>query len=221
MDAEFCKEKLFILRSYADDSLSGMRHYLKTMQDFIDKQEEYEVKAIEASFPKGTEINWSYHYPIHWEEIFTTQLRSSFVVSLVSLTEWHLNMICKHIMIILDLPIKHNELRGNIFHRGRKYLEIFAKYKKHSEELWRIMELIYEVRNCIVHNNNDLENMQSAKKLSKFIEEQPGLSLNSGFLEIQAEFPIFCIDTIQEFILSLYDELEHLCGSLRTGKLVS
>lgn len=215
-------EGLPLFREDAHDSLSGFRFYLQTMEDFIDKEEEKEVASIKAKFPEGAEINWSYHYLAHWEDIFYTQLRSSFIVSIVSFAEIRLKWVCKQVFFITASPIEYNELmkRGSDFDRYRKYLNLFGKFNNPSDELWGIINSIYLVRNCIVHNNNDIEEMSSEKQkqLGNFVDKQPGLSATQGCLKIDSEFPIFSIDRIQEFFFSLYDELEQLCESLRPVK---
>ncbi len=198
------------------------------MEDFIDKKEEEEVASIKAKFPEGAEINWSYHYPIYWEDIFFTQLRSSFIVSIVSFAELNLDRVCKQVFNILTPPIKHTDkhkdLKGGIIDRGKEYLRRFGKFNNPSDELWGIIKSIYLVRNCIVHNNNDIEDMESKKQeqIGNLVDKLPGLSAAAafvgesgkyGFLKINNEFPIFSIDRIQEFVSSLYDELEQLCKS--------
>ena len=209
-----------LFREDAHNSLSGFRFYLQTMEDFIDRKEEKAVVSIKGKFPEGAEINWSYHYPIHWEEIFYTQLRSSFIVSIVSFAEIRLKWVCKQVFLITASPIEYSELikRGSDFYRYRKYLKLFGKINNPSDELWGIINYIYLVRNCIIHNNNDIEEMsfEKQKQLGNFIDKQPGLSATQGCLKIDSEFPIFSIDRIQECVFSLYDELEHLCKSLRS-----
>jgi hypothetical protein len=209
-------EGLPLFREDAHDSLSGFRFYLQTMEDFINKEEEEAVASIRAKFPEGAEINWSYHYPVHWEDIFYTQLRSSFIVSIVSFAEIRLKLVCKQVFLITPSPIEYNKLRkkGSDFDLYRKYLKLFGKFNNPSDELWGIINSIYLVRNCIVHNNNDIEEM-SSKQLGNFVDKQPGLSATQGFLKIDSEFLTFSIDRIQEFVFSLYDELGQLCRSLR------
>jgi len=222
-------EMLPLFREDAHDSLSGFRLYLQTMEDFIDRKEKEEVASIKAKFPESAEINWSYHYPVYWEDIFFTQIRSSFIVSIVSFAEVSLNRVCKQVFNILTPPIKHTdehkELKGGIIDRGKKYLKKFGKFNNPNDELWSIIKSIYLVRNCIVHNNNDIEDMESKKQkqIGSLIGKLPGLLAapafvgdfgKYGFLKINYEFLIFSIDRIQEFVSSLYDELEQLCESL-------
>jgi hypothetical protein len=221
-------EGLPLFREDAHDSLSGFRLYLQTMEDFIDRKEKEEIASIKAKFPESAEINWSYHYPVYWEDIFFTQLRSSFIVSIVSFAEFNLNRVCKQVFNILTPPIKHTDKhKGGVIDRGKKYLKRFGKFNNPSDELWSIIKSIYLVRNCIVHNNNDIEDMEfkKQKQLGNLIGKLPGLSAapafvgefgKYGFLKINYEFPIFSIRRIQDFVSSLYDELEQLCESLRS-----
>jgi len=229
LDIEYVQsEVLPLLKEYAEDSLGSLRVYLKTLEEFINKQEDEEIASIKARFPEGAEINWSYHYPAHWEDIFYSQLRSSFVVSIVSIAELYIDRICKQVSQILSLPFEYNDkekfkIRGNNFFRGKKYLRKFGNFKNPSDKLWELINLIYLVRNCIVHNNNDIETMKNekgkiGKKLSNFVDKQPGLSESQGYLEMHSEFPIFSIDKIQEFVSSLFDELEQLCERVKQIK---
>ena len=221
MDVEYVhSEFLPLWRQYAEDSLSGLRLYLQTLEDFINEAEKEEIEEITARFPGGTKIDWSWHYPVHWEEIFFTQLRSSFIVSIISVAEVHLGMICKQVFYSLSIPFEYNDkenfkVRGNNLIRGKKYLRKFGDFKNPNDKLWDLINLIYLVRCCIVHNDNDIEGNPSKKqrdKLCNFVDKQPGLSESQKYLKIHSEFPIFSIDKIQEFVFSLYDELEQLCA---------
>lgn len=230
MWAESLLTDMPLFRVDALDSLSRFRFYLQTLEDFIGKKEDEEVASIKAKFPEGAEINWSYHYPVHWEDIFFTQLRSSFIVSIVSFAELNLDRVCKSVFNILTPPSKHTDrdkdLKGGIIDRGKKYLRRYGKFNNPSDELWKVIKYIYLVRNCIVHNNNDIEDMESKKQkqIGNLVDKLPGLSAapafvgefgTYGFLKINYEFPIFSIDRIEEFVSSLYDELEQLCENLR------
>lgn len=66
MDVEYVhSEVLPLWRQYAEDSLSGLRLYLQTLEDFINEAEKEEIEEIKARFPGGTKIDWSWHYPVH------------------------------------------------------------------------------------------------------------------------------------------------------------
>ncbi len=98
MDASYrCQEVLPLFRSDADETLKGLRFYLDTLEKFIDDEKSNEISRLkrhaDGLSPDKQGEFWAWHYPVHWDEIFASQLRSSFVLTLMSLAESHVGMI--------------------------------------------------------------------------------------------------------------------------------
>src|ERR1051325_10307360 len=122
-----CEQILPSFRSEATEAVSGLRFYLETLESFIEGEREKEISALSkhvehlASDDQGE--FWAWHYPVDWDEIFASQLRSSFVVTVMSLAESHLAMVAEQAAEIASTPLKSGDLRGSSIDRHRKFLE--------------------------------------------------------------------------------------------------
>src|SRR6185436_4007495 len=98
MDNKYrCEQILPRCRREATDAITGLKFYLETLESFIEGEREREIsrlsKHVEHLSSDDQGEFWAWHYPVHWDEIFANQLRSSFIVTLMSLAESHLGMV--------------------------------------------------------------------------------------------------------------------------------
>ena len=61
-------------------------------------------------YMSNKEIDWAWHYPIYWDEIFRTRLRSSLVIMLISHLEIVLEETTKFIQEVIEPPLKIKEV---------------------------------------------------------------------------------------------------------------
>jgi hypothetical protein len=192
-----------------------MHYYLKTMEEFIEQQLINEIKQLKQQTKNFTEEQcskfWAWHYPTHWDEIFVSRLRSSFLISLVSFSEIQINQICKAIAIIVRSEINSSDLKGNIWDRSKKYLNNFGKFSKPSNDDWSLLINIYDVRNVFVHYNGDIHHYNNLGRLKKFIKETKALSESHEFIELEKDFCFFCLNHIDSFLKTLRSEVRNLC----------
>jgi hypothetical protein len=111
LDAKYrCSEILRLFKGDAVHSLHGLEFYLHTLEQFIEgecRQEISDLKRYADQLPEDRQGEfWAWHYPAHWDEIFASQLRSSFVVALVSLAESHVGMVAEQACEIAGTPPK-------------------------------------------------------------------------------------------------------------------
>jgi hypothetical protein len=129
-----CQTLLPMFRHEAVETLKGLKFYLETLEEFIDRERTQEIselkKHIEQRSPEQQEEFWAWHYPVHWDEIFASQLRSSFVPTLISLVESHIGMIADQACGIISTSIKPRDLRGGLFEQHRKYLEAMVGFTR-------------------------------------------------------------------------------------------
>jgi hypothetical protein len=116
----------FILPSYRNEALetlNGLKFYLRTLEEFIDREREQEISGLKPHAEQWEAVHqedfWAWHYHVHWDEIFASQLRSSFVVALMSLTESHVGMVAEQACEIVGAPLSRRDLCRGIFKRGR------------------------------------------------------------------------------------------------------
>lgn len=216
MDYEYrCKEVIPLFQSDAFKTIRGLDFYLQTLEQFINEKERQEVSDFKRHadhLPAERQGEfWAWHYPVHWKEIFASQLRSSFIVSLVSIAESHVGMVSEQALKIAQAPLKPRDLRGGFFERHRTRLETFADFQRPSASSWDGLCSIRDIRNCIVHASGRLFNAKNKKRLYSLVDSLPGLTASYDVLEFAPEFPAWAIGEVRTFIDALYEEAADLC----------
>jgi len=200
-----------------EEEISRMRFYLKTLEEFIESQRRSEIEQLEQQAKNLTKEQqsqfWAWYYPVHWHEIFASRLRSSFLISLVSFTELHLNQLCRDVAVITNSALKSSDFKGSVLECSKKFLDNFGKFTKPSKEDWELITCIHYVRNIIVHNNGSIS--QKANRLKQFINEHPALSEMHDFVKLEKDFCFFSLDTIFAFLKSLQSEVRELCERIK------
>lgn len=209
--------------SSLSEEISRFRFYLQTLEEFIASQKRSEINSLDEetrSLPADQRPGfWAWYYPVHWDEIFATRLRSSFLISLISFAETQLSQICRDTGIIARSGLRMNDLRGNILERSRTFLEVFGEFGKPLKPQWELVARICDVRNALVHNNGRILGYQHEKRLCQFVSVQSGLSQEHDIIEIEKEFCVFCLDKIESFVRALREELKDLCERVKRSEL--
>lgn len=210
-----CDEILPLLRTDAMETLKGLEFYLKTLEEFIEAEHSQEVANLKRHadrLPREQQGEfWAWHYPVHWNEIFSSQLRSSFIVTLVSLSESHVGMVAEQACEIAGAPLKAGDLRGGLLERNRKCLNALAGFMHPDDRSWNLIYEIRDMRNCIVHANSRIWEAKNPNRLRSLACSLPGLAAPSDVLELSREFPPYALISVRDFVLALYDEAERLC----------
>ena len=199
------------------DNLSGLRLYLTTTEEFIEREEAREIESLEKHAGASSPDFWAWHYPVQWQEIIGSQLRKSFVVSLVSLAEFHIGMLCRDVVTITEAQITIDDLKGNIFSRARKFLETFARFTSPAQVDWELMGDIYALRNNIVHNAALVEADRNSSRLESLMQKAPGISNPSaGILDIKKEFCLYVLSHVETFMNDMHNEYAELCNRVES-----
>jgi hypothetical protein len=195
-----------------NDEMQKSRLFLETMEDFISSSEETEVNSLSKGIEELTESQkdefWQWNYPVHWQEIFATRIRSSFIVQLCSFVEGELEELCKRIEVIAGIPLKLRDLQGSTLAKGRKYLEAFGNFSAPSGTEWLIIERIFDLRNVCVHERGFVTLYRNEKKLVEFAQTAPGLAFENGFAEMKRDFCEYALSAIIAFHNCLLKEYE-------------
>lgn len=210
-----CDEILPLFRNEALETLKGLKFYLETLEGFIDGERAQEISGlkqhIEQWSPDQQEEFWAWHYPVHWDEIFASQLRSSFVVTPMSLAESHVGMVAEQACEIIGSPVSPNELRRGPFEQHRKHLEKVAGFTRPDGKSWNALYEIRAIRNCIVHANSRIYYSRNEKRLRALVRTLPGLTAPYDVIELSPEFPMHSLETVEGFLTALYEEASALC----------
>ena len=79
MDKSYrCQEVLPLFRHDAEETLKGVRFYLDTLEKFINDEKLNEISKLKKNTDKLAPDKqgefWAWHYPVHWDQIFASQL---------------------------------------------------------------------------------------------------------------------------------------------------
>lgn len=202
-----------------NEEISKLRFYLLSMEEFIENREMAEITKLGNTIKGLTEQQksefWLWHYPVHWDEIFYNNFRTSSFITLISFFESMLNIACRDVEIINWNQKKCSDLKGSILQRSRRFLKDNGEFLKPREESWEKMISIYKLRNAFVHNESDTRQNDHLKKI---VNETPFLSGNQGTLEIEKGFCFYCLDLIELFLIDLFDEIHNLCERVRESE---
>jgi hypothetical protein len=218
LDSKYrCNEILPLFKGDAVHSLQGLEFYVNTLEQLVERECSQEIGDLKRHADQLPEDRrgkfWAWHYPVHWDEVFASQLRSSFVVTLVSLAESHVGMVAEQACEIADTPLTPDDLRSG-FERHRKHLQALPGFARPDDRCWNAVYEIRDLRNCIVHANSRIwatKNEARETRLRSLVDRLPGLTRPYDVLELSREFPTHAFRTVQKFILDLYEEAEELC----------
>ena len=194
------------------DKIPDFKFYLSQMVSFIDKAESEDWDNIKEDIKKHEleEIPYGFTYPYYWDYIFRETLYSSFLIIICSYIERCLGYTVSNVKILSkkDIEKELKDFRGNIIKRSKKYLKTNGDFSEPSDDVWLLIEHIYQVRNIFVHEEGTVPNNKLKEPFLGFTDKAPGISIyKEGFrkndIEIEKEFCGFCLQTFQEFFVSL------------------
>jgi hypothetical protein len=201
------------------EEIKRFKFYLDTFEDFVSRQESEEIASLEAHAAQLSEEGrsefWSWYYPVHWDEIFRTNLRSSFLVSLVSLIESQLIQVSRDAAVIARTPIQVSDLKGSLLERARLFLEKFAAFQQPTDNVWAKLSQIYDIRNVFVHHAGFLPAYNHEKRTRQFIQSSDMLTETNGSLNLKREFCIYALAVAQEFLDAIGSESSALCSRVQ------
>jgi len=198
------------------DELKRMRFYLETFEDFISKQEFDEIQALESEAEhlsdEGKGEFWSWYYPVHYDEVFRSNLRSSFLISLMSRTEAFLNEVSRDVAIIARTPLKPRQVNGSFLEKEPLFLEKLAGFSQPKADLWVTLRRIYDVRNVFVHSAGFLKDDKRSERIRQFAAKMGGIVESNNFLALTDSFCPFVLNQVEQLTDHISSELNHLCA---------
>lgn len=194
------------------EELEKSKFFLNTLEELVSSAEQREVSVLEERTQGLTQEQldeyWQWHYPIHWQEIFSNRIRASFIMQLCSFVEGELNEIASRVGVIANAPLKLRDITGSTLSKPRKFIEAFGKFTQPDEKSWDLMDRIFDVRNVMVHEGGFAGGYRNEKKLLEFSTKVPGLSFNNRHVDVNREFCDYCLTVISDFVESLHKAYE-------------
>ncbi|SHM33597.1 hypothetical protein [Chryseobacterium polytrichastri] len=191
------------------DRFDELKIYSKELEKIVNfEAENYRINR--ETFELGTdEFERQFHFV---NDTFIKNLRTSVIVSLVTIIENEFHNFCNMLKLIKNLKIKHNSFKGTILEQFKIYItDVYSLRFDLNANDWQLLNEIVELRNCIVHHDSNLEDWygrkfakaETIKNLSKKIpdigieNDLNNITLNNGSCEE-------CIKIVESFFNSLY-----------------
>jgi len=199
------------------DELEKFRFFVRKSESFINQAEASEIESLGDSVKhlSKDELDefWQWHYPVHWNEIFRSTIRSSIVVSLASLLETFLTRQCYRVAVVLEAEVP--SFRRDSLKVARKFLEATGGFQRPGSSEWKEIGLFFKIRNQIVHSPEFGAVSKRNEEIEKFCQDHNGIRLRHGVVEIDPEFLELIINQLISFVDQLESEFTLLCGRTR------
>lgn len=145
-----------------------------------------ELAYIDEQITKGNpEVNDSGMIPVNY---FAKRIRYSHIIYLVSLLESCLEEACYKLINVVGneiTPFGPTELNGDQWTKRRKFLKHYGDLKI-SKELWSEPNMLYSIRNYLVHENGSTANISEEDR--KKIKKGPGVNIDGYEFIIEKEY---------------------------------
>ncbi len=197
-------------------SFHVLSHYFETMDAQLQDAANIDNAQIESKLMLAPETeDWerqdliqSHHE--YYEKNFPKKLRYSFLLLVWSTVETQMKATCdragKHSSSDLTLA----DIRGDsTLSRCRKYLEKVVGIRIHDGRLWAEVQTLQKVRNCIIHANGVLKDVQDAgdrRHMEQYFKRDLGLSRDSwGAIAVAPAYCQHILDVCDRLFYSIFD----------------
>lgn len=183
------------------------KSYLKEIKGFLDKKE------IEGS-GKWENLNeeerdlYVDSFIEHQDEIKKQNqiFYSSFIIAIFSFFEYELNRICVKYPADKKNKVVLKDIAGKGIKRARLYMQKVCQIVLPKEELWKELEKLNEIRNCLAHSSGEIKNNPSlvryAKNNQKIKIESDKITKTKS-IAITRGYCLFVIGIINEYLIIL------------------
>ncbi|MBN1274588.1 MAG: hypothetical protein JXB26_20190 [Candidatus Aminicenantes bacterium] len=138
-------------------------------------------------------------------DIFPDITRKAFIVALLVVLEDQFKTFCGILRNAKGLELKWNDLKGSALERFIAYSEKVGNLEKICDDSMReLVKGLFEVRNCIVHNNSSLEGFNKAEIIKSFSKQIQGVELRYGYVSFGLDACYACGDIVFRFMEYAY-----------------
>ena len=137
----------------------------------------------------------------------TRMWRSPFLVSMFSVYETSVTEVASLIQKKQERQIRLNDLRGEFLDRAKKYYKSILQFNlSTSNERWKRLNKLSDLRNVIAHTNGRLETVSRERK--RKILRYEGANESYDYLVVSRDF-------LSKTLALVTDELEDLVARYR------
>lgn len=192
--------------------MSFFETYLKEMEQAL--QERY--AGLKREWENFNKEGGSYEYEDHLIESNDEIERhfgifySSFIITLFGFVEYEFDRTCRRFSIRNKSKFILKDIYGRGIYRAKTFMKKVCNFDLPSEDLWKELEGINKVRNCLVHSNGEINRgnkdlinyVKRSKKIK--IKESPVTKIKT--IRITKEYCSFAIGIIEEYLLALTEK---------------
>ena len=170
--------------------------HIQDLKLVLRKTEEIEFLDHKESLEEDTLIS----------DIFPDITRKSFIVTLLIALDDQFKTYCEMLKDATGQNLKWNDLKGSALERFVTYSEKVCEIKSVYDETTR-QELIglIEIRNCIVHNNSEIEGFSKYRVIENFSKRSEGFNINDGYIALDLSACNSSADIILRFMEHAYN----------------
>jgi len=171
------------------------------------------LQDLKLILKKTLELEFDTHEDVLIGVSYPDLMQKSFIVTLLISLDSEMSRFCADLKAYTNQAMKANELKGSSFERFLKYAEKICGLDTICDEsLKQKVKGLIELRNCIVHNDSQLEGFGKANVIKIFSQQVNGLTVEDGVIELIPEACIECADIASKLMTEAYhsamDKLE-------------
>ena len=204
-------EKIYDLRLVeVEVELGILEEQLEHIEEQIKLGQTRAEEEFAPNTPSEDESDWDtrrQQYDYETEVILPRMWRSPFLVSMFSVYETSVTEVASLIQKKQERQIRLNDLRGEFLDRAKKYYKSILQFNlSTSNERWKRLNKLSDLRNVIAHTNGRLETVSRERK--RKILRYEGANESYDYLVVSRDF-------LSKTLALVTDELEDLVARYR------
>lgn len=199
---------------FIEIDLDNMGEFITKVEAFLQAEQEILKNSIEEDAKRlpqdEQEWLWEWHVDDFGKlnKIFPQTLRTSLFTTIYSYFEHRLNEACRILKRQTNQQLDIKDITGQGIVRAQSYLKkvMNVDFPDNSQQ-WNDIMGYNVIRNLIVHNDGELGDNETSKKVKAFVQGKTSVQIIDDKLQLQQEFCIGFIKTINGFMDSLVEEI--------------
>lgn len=186
---------------------------LSEIADFFDLTILSQLKSTRRYFEETlNELEGRFPEKEPFADSFSNMLKKSFLITTYSILEKELNMLTTFIEFKSNSLIKVEDLKHRGIYRDYTYLTKVVGFELPSDDNWKKIQTYNKIRNYFIHDARVVLGYKEVKKLSNslvpYIKFEKEGKDRYVIKEIDSYIVIDFLNTVQDFLKSLWDETE-------------
>ncbi len=192
--------------------IDEVKSFLNEIHNFIEKTNKHLKKIKTKKIDPDALEDLKYHFEYTHGDI----LRKSIIISIIIILSSELNNYCNDFKKHKKLKINYKDFKGDLLERFKNYcLKVLDINLDFESDIWKDIASIYEIRNCLIHNDGCLNNFIKRNLIEDFAKRHnsPEIILDD-YLDITNQVCLESISTVEKFLdILTFIAFEHFPGN--------